>query len=144
MLVEIVNQTQIRIPRKFLVEWVEAVATELKRKRVIKNTDLKKSLTLVFLDKTPARKLNKQFRGKDYATDVLSFESLEPSELGELVMCPEVLRNQAREHGLSFKEELAYMVLHGILHLLGFDHEKSEQEAKVMFHLQDQIFEKLI
>ena len=104
-----------------------------------------KELVVAFLDPGPARKLNKQFRQKDYATDVLSFGAEgDPAALGELVICPQVIVRQAKEHGLSVREELAYMVLHGVLHLLGFDHETSERDAKKMFKLQDGLFEKLL
>lgn len=140
----IVNESKHAVPRKFVQEWVESLAAELKKRKVLKAADLKKELTLVFLDKKPAQKINMEFRGKDYATDVLSFDSMEPTSLGELVLCPEVLKRQAKEHGLTFQKELGYMLLHGILHLLGYDHETSEKDAKEMFDLQDAVFEKLL
>ena len=87
--------------------------------------------------------LNLQFRKKNYATDVLSFESADPECLGELVLCPEVLKRQAGEHKLSFKMELTYMFIHGVLHLLGYDHEQGEKQAQAMFELQDRFFERL-
>ncbi len=86
------------------------------------------------------RRLNKTFRGKDYATDVLSFDATDPESLGELVLCPEVIQRQAKEHELSDFAEYAYMVLHGILHLLGYDHEKDDKAAREMYRLQDKIF----
>ncbi len=140
----IVNESKSAIPRKFLTTWGELLTKELiKRKEVSKKIN-DMELTLVFLDKTPAKKINKEFRGKDYATDVLSFESMTPDSLGELVMCPEVLKKQSKEHGLTFQMELGYMVLHGVLHLLGYDHELGEDEAREMFTLQDGIFEVLL
>jgi len=63
--------------------------------------------------------------------------------LGELILCPQVLKAQAKEHDFSFQEELGYMIIHGVLHLLGYDHEKTSHQAKKMFRLQDQIFDKL-
>ncbi len=87
--------------------------------------------------------MNHEFRGKDYATDVLSFDSLEPTSLGELVLCPEVLKRQAQEHGLTYQQELGYMLLHGVLHLLGYDHETNPKDAEKMFALQDAVFETL-
>lgn len=111
---------------------------------------LEKELTIVFLDQIKARELNKKFRGRNYATDVLSFGVNDDSNaggaeiLGELVICPEVISRQAKEHSLLVREELGYMVLHGVLHLLGFDHEKSKKEAEKMFALQDRIFEALL
>jgi probable rRNA maturation factor len=103
-----------------------------------------KELVIVFVNSKEQRRLNKSFRGKDYATDVLSFDPMEPGALGELVICPEVIARQAKEHGLLVREELGYMVLHGFLHLLGFDHEKGEREAKRMFTLQDDLFERML
>jgi probable rRNA maturation factor len=61
-----------------------------------------------------------------------------------LAIAPEVIKRQAKEHGLLFREELGYMVLHGFLHLLGYDHETSERDARVMFKLQDQLFEEIL
>lgn len=100
-------------------------------------------LTLVFLTRSKARALNKKFRGRDYATDVLSFSPEARGEgLGDLVFCPEILVKQAKEQGHSFKKELDYMVIHGFLHLLGYDHEKSEREELKMTKLQDKLFSK--
>ncbi len=140
MKLNIINQSQIRVPQTFLKKWIEALALSLKEKgfpRVLKN----KELILVFLDTTQAKKLNFQFRGRNYATDVLSFDPIDPQSLGELVICPQVLKKQALRHGHSYSLELGYMVLHGVLHLLGFDHEDSEEEAEIMFKLQDEIFD---
>lgn len=87
--------------------------------------------------------MNKTYRGKGYATDILSFSSEDPRCLGDLVIASSVVRAQAKDHGLSFQEELGYMVLHGMLHLLGYDHEKSRAEARKMFKIQDDVFELL-
>ncbi|MNT92934.1 Endoribonuclease YbeY [compost metagenome] len=58
-------------------------------------------------------------------------------------MCPDVLKKQAKDHDLTYKHELGYMLLHGVLHLLGYDHETSEEDAEKMFKIQDEAFEKL-
>lgn len=99
-------------------------------------------LRLIGVSRVRSQILNRNYRAKDSATDVLSFASAEPGVLGELILCFPLLREQARQHGLSFQEELAYMCLHGLLHLLGWDHEKSKKEAREMFLLQDLAFEK--
>ena len=138
-----VNQTATKFQRQFLKQWLEAVVALLpthdRRKLNAKNWQL----TLVFLSKAHARKLNREYRQKDYATDVLSFAGDGEELLGELAFCPDVLRQQAQEHKLTFKAELAYMLLHGLLHLLGYDHEGSAARARQMFTLQDRIFTKL-
>lgn len=70
------------------------------------------------------KRLNKLYRGKNYATDILSFAPKEGT-LGELVLCLPTIRSQARRNGLGTKEELGYMLVHGVLPLLGYDHEKT-------------------
>lgn len=140
----IVNESKASIPRKFLTTWGELLSKELIKRKAVSKKFNDIELTLVFLDLKPAKKINKEFRNKDYATDVLSFESMTPDSLGELVLCPEVLKKQSKEHGLTFQMELGYMVLHGVLHLLGYDHEIGEAEAREMFELQDDLFEVLL
>ncbi len=129
----IVNETKEKVPRKRLSE-LEAF---MNQKLPLKNREI----TLVFLSKAKARKLNFEFRHKDYPTDVLSFQSDEPDSWGELILSPHVLKRQSKEHGLSFRDELTYMIIHGTLHLLGYDHEKDPREAKKMFSKQDRLFE---
>lgn len=72
------------------------------------------------------RALNRQFRGKDYATDVLSFPSDERGFLGDIVIAEGVAKRQAKEHGHSLKIEVRTLALHGLLHLLGYDHETDD------------------
>ena len=138
-----VNESKHALPRQFVQKWLNAIVRELPaaEKKRLKNKNLQ--MTLAFLGQARARKLNRDYRKRDYATDVLSFAGDGQESLGDLVMCPEVLIRQAREHDLSFKAELAYMLLHGLLHLLGYDHEASKSQAKRMFGLQDRIFNKL-
>ena len=140
----IINQSQVRIPREFLNWWHESLVKELRQKKVNQSERLSGELVIVFMDDAEAKGVNHEFRGKDYATDVLSFESDDPESLGELIICPQVIKKQAKEHKLLFREELAYMLTHGVLHLLGYDHETSDQDAQVMFELQDKTFEKLL
>lgn len=140
---ELINQSGRPVPRTFLKRWVQGLSRELLREKVRRDF-INKKLTIAFLEPKSARRLNREFRKRDYATDVLSFDSLEPDSLGELVICPHVISRQAKEHGLLVREELGYMVLHGVLHLLGYDHEKSKREAKRMFDLQDRIFQRLL
>ena len=90
--------------------------------------------TIVFLSDPAIRKLNQKFRHKDYATDVLSFpaqaESFETenSGLGEIVISVERAAAQAKENGLSFRNEVQQLILHGLLHLCGYDHETDKGE----------------
>lgn len=81
-------------------------------------------------------RLNGRYRGKNYPTDVLSFNAPEifaqAGQLGELVICLPTLRKQARELGHSDRRELDVLIAHGVLHLLGLDHELGPQEAAEM------------
>ena len=106
--------------------------------------NLKKILSVrcVLVSGPEMRKLNREFRGQDKVTDILSFESGEPEVLGELVFCLPVLKAQARAHRLSLQEEFLYLFIHGLLHLLAWDHERSQSEAASMFRIQDLVFEK--
>ena len=69
------------------------------------------------------RQFNAQFRKKDYATDVLSFPSIAPGELGEIAIASGVCRRQAKSAGHSEAIELRVLALHGLLHLMGYDHD---------------------
>jgi probable rRNA maturation factor len=85
------------------------------------------------------RKLNRQYRGKDYATDVLAFasdfrlkaEATHLSFLGDLVIATGVARRQAREAGHSYRTELRVLALHGFLHLLGYDHDDPDDRGRM-------------
>jgi probable rRNA maturation factor len=81
-------------------------------------------------------RLNADYRGKNYPTDVLSFPAMSPfwemGHLGDLVICLPTLQKQARDLGLKAEFELEVLLAHGLLHLLGLDHEKSSKEASRM------------
>ncbi len=137
MIAEITNTTTVRIPAKKILQWIKFFEKKMAKTRG------PQTLTLVFVTSQRIRSLNKKFRGKDKPTDVLSFAGTYRGHLGDLVLCPQVIKKQAKEHSLTFNQELAYMILHGILHLLGYEHEDSAKKAKIMFALQDKIFESL-
>ena len=143
MNIELINYSKQRVVSSlFLKKWIQNIYKELK-KRKIKTSELNKHLTVVFLTPREIKKLNFQFRKKNKVTDVLSFPSHDQNHLGEIALCPPYIKKQAQKSHLSLRSYWAYIVLHGILHLLGFDHEKSKLKAREMFQLQDQIFEKL-
>ena len=87
------------------------------------------SATIAFVSDKSIRKLNQQFRSIDKATDVLSFPAggTEP-ELGDIAVSVETAARQAKENGLSFDNEIAQLILHGLLHLSGYDHETDNGE----------------
>lgn len=133
----LVNQSKDRMHRVWLAKWLKALSRQLVKNR-LKNLSLSE-LVVVFVDPPEMRRLNLQYRGKDYPTDVLSFESGDPEVVGELVLCWPVISEQCKRSGLTQRGELGYMVTHGVLHLLGFDHERPRDQAK-MFALQDTIY----
>lgn len=137
----LLNESEVRMPKKFLMWWHKELCKLLKQR--LKINVAEKQLTILFLNLNAAQKLNQQYRQRSYATDVLSFDGDGETELGDLVLCPQVVKRQALEHDLHVWEELGYCVLHGVLHLLGYDHEGSKKAAKEMFALQDELFELL-
>ncbi len=109
-------------------------------------------LDIYITDPSEGRQLNLEARGKDYATNILSYPSDLPIEimqilptinLGELVICHKVVEKQAHEQEKSVKQHLTHLLVHGILHLLGFDHELGEKERLEMESFEIKILEKL-
>ena len=139
MNLQFVNQTQTPMPIKYISVWLKYVEKQLIRKKVVK-TLKGQSLSLVFLKAPKAKQLNKEYRKKDKATDVLSFSSHFRNNLGELIFCPSIVKRQAQQNQHSYRDELAYLTLHGLLHLLGFEHESGEKKARQMYEIQDSIF----
>ena len=90
------------------------------------------TLSLAFVSKEEIKKLNKKFRKKNKSTDVLSFELKKSNCLGEIIICPAIVEGNAKKYGVPFKKEVMKVFIHGILHLLGYDHEKSEKQANLM------------
>ena len=86
------------------------------------------SATIAFVSDKNIHKLNKQFRNVDKPTDVLSFPAGEETNLGDIAISIETAAAQAKENGLSFETELAQLILHGLLHLCGYDHETDNGE----------------
>jgi probable rRNA maturation factor len=83
-----------------------------------------------------ARRLNRDYRGKDYATNVLSFpyapfRGERSAMLGDVVLCPAVIAREARAQGKQVRDHFAHLTVHGVLHLVGFDHE-DDRDAKRM------------
>lgn len=126
---------------------------------VLKGEKKSEEISVVLIGPAKMRKLNKQYSGKNRTTDVLSFGKTQPlefkfppgkeKELGEIVICLREVRKNTRKFGMgeetkvssspslnsvrsAFETELARVLIHGILHLLGYNHEKSGKEAKKM------------
>jgi probable rRNA maturation factor len=106
-------------------------------------------LAIRFVDAAEGQTLNRDYRGKDYATNVLTFAYNEGEELGEdepvqadIVLCTDVLQREADEQKKTVEEHVAHLVVHGVLHAQGYDHEHDE-EADEMEQLERDIMEAL-
>jgi probable rRNA maturation factor len=97
-------------------------------------------VSIVLVSRQKIRKINKEYRKVDAATDVLSIAQEDivdkksdcPRILGELVVCPQIVASDAKKAKISVEKELAWALVHGILHLLGHDHEKNAAAAEAM------------
>lgn len=121
-------------------------------------------LSVNLVGKAKIQALNKKHRKKNKPTDVLSFPLTEKVnvplraisrnetknvprsgvELGDIFICPDVVSEKAKASSKTIKQEMAWVTVHGLLHLLGYDHERSKSEEKKMFALQDKILRSLL
>ena len=108
------------------------------------------SFSIIFIDDEKMHKMNLDYRGIDRTTDVLSFAledndyiDSEIRELGDIFISIPKMKEQAIEYDHSEKRELSFLVCHGLLHLLGYDHTKSEEEERIQFGKQDEVLNSL-
>src|SRR3982750_3553812 len=94
-------------------------------------TGIEGRVTVRYVGETESRRLNREYRGKDYATNVLSFPYAARPLEGDLVICAPVVAREAKSQGKSRLAHHAHMVVHGLLHLAGFDHEKNAQAGRM-------------
>ena len=111
---------------------------------------LDSELDVIFVDNEYIHKINREYRGVDRPTDVISFAledepdiKLDHRILGDIYISIDKAREQANEYGHSLKRELCFLTVHGVLHLLGYDHMKSKKDEEVMFGKQDKILNDL-
>jgi probable rRNA maturation factor len=104
---------QLPAKREQIRRWVKSTLKTVDRNDV--------ALTFIFMDTHAARDLNKQFRKKNYATNVLTFNLDEAS--ADIVICMQVVKQEAKDQRKTVQAHLAHMVIHGTLHAVGFDHE---------------------
>ena len=148
-MIEINNLTTIEIDQEFLKKIIDSV---LKSEKVEKEVEL----SIALIGSGRMRKLNRKYKGKNRVTDVLSFPESEvifekfkigplkkTKGLGEIVICLREVKKNSRKQESSFEKELAQTLIHGLLHLLGYDHEKNEQDAEKMQAKQEHYLAKL-
>ena len=143
-MIEINNLTNNPVDEKFLKKVAEIV---------LKNERKKKNLSIALVYAARIKRLNQKYRKKNRATDILSFTY---DDLGEIVICPSEVKQNAKkftpleiigaknkksksltEFKSDFRTELFRVLIHGILHILGYDHEKSGKDAKIMEEKQE-------
>ena len=101
---------------------------------------------IIFVDINKIHEINREYRGIDRPTDVISFAlednmdiELDHRLLGDIYICLEKAHEQAIEYNHSYLRELSFLMIHGLLHLLGYDHVNSKEEEKIMFGKQEDI-----
>lgn len=120
-----------QLPRHKVARWIRAAL------------ELPGEIAVRIVDAEEGRQLNHEFRGKDYATNVLTFDySHEPVVGADLVICAEVVEREAREMGIALVDHYAHMLVHGTLHAQGYDHEEDE-EAECMEARESEILQAL-
>jgi probable rRNA maturation factor len=135
-------QRKFKINRPKLISQIEAILTELNQTNC--------EISIMLVNDARIRKLNAEFRNRDSATDVLAFPQDEDALnekgdplLGDVVVSVETSRRQAKEHCLSSNEELILLIIHGTLHLLGYDHERSAKDKRKMQRMTQKVFSQL-
>jgi probable rRNA maturation factor len=131
-------------------EQVKLVETIINFAAAEENVPKGTEVSITFVDDEAIRQINKEYRNKDSVTDVISFALNDdesdlfdkniPNLLGDIIVSYPRAVFQAKEYGHTIDRELGFLVVHGFLHLLGYDH-MNEQEEKVMFKRQEELFE---
>ncbi len=137
IMIEINNLTNFAVDKKFFL----GVA-----KKVLKGENKgTENISIAFVSPKEMQMLNKKYRKKDKPTDVLSFQKVSDfkDECSEVVLCPFIIRQETQSSLLPLKKEMANMLIHGILHVIGYDHELSEADEDAMFKKQAHYLSKI-
>ena len=144
---EYINQTNEKSwknYRPYISQIVSRTVTVLKLEKQY-------DFSIILVDANTIHEINREYRKIDKETDVISFASLDDEsllnmedtvELGDIFINVEAIREQAKDYGHSLKREFCFLVTHGILHLLGYDHLNKDDE-KIMFDLQEEILNEI-
>ena len=131
-MVELNNLTRAKISERWVIKTINEILKKLNKKG---------DVSLVLVGDREIKKLNKKYRQRNEVTDILSFSNLEGGELtmpkgenylGEIIIGYEQAKRQARKQGHVVKRELLILLIHGVLHLLGYEHEGGGEQAEVM------------
>ena len=143
------SQEKIEVTRALSGLVRRAVGQALKYEKVAFDAEL----SVTFVDNAQIKAMNAEYRSIDRETDVLSFPLYEAGEikvsedestaLGDIVISLEKAESQAKEYGHSFEREVAFLTVHSVLHLLGYDHETGQEDEKEMFGRQEEILKKM-
>ena len=121
--------------------------------RLLKMTDcVDKEISITLVDDSEIQVINKQYLSKDRPTNVISFSlqegqfgNINPNMLGDIIISVETANRDALKGNLSFEEELIFLIIHGLLHLLGYDHVKTSQtKARQMKRKEKELFGKIM
>jgi len=118
-------------PAARIVRWVRHALGPVPGRRAAPGAEI----TVRFVSRTEAIALNGRFRGRDYAPNVLSFpyaiDAMPAGVHGDIAICPAIVSREARAQGKSFEAHLAHLVVHGVLHLRGYDHLEDREAARM-------------
>lgn len=133
---ELAARQRAALPRAKAMRWL--------REALAAGNDLPGEITVRVVDEEEGRALNRDYRSKDYATNVLTFDySQEPVVAADLVLCAPVIEREAEEQGRTLQAHYAHMLVHGALHAQGYDHETGEADAQEMEGLETEVMERL-
>ena len=140
------------VPEELLQKMTEAAEYAVESENMHYLDKKRCEISVTFVDLDEIHELNKQYRGVDKPTDVLSFPQFDDLEeeipevceicLGDVVICEQKAREQAEEFGHSFERELVYLFTHSVLHLLGYDH-MEDDEKKAMREREEEIMKQI-
>lgn len=144
---EYINQTNEKSWKNYK-PYINLIVSRIK---LVMKLEKQYEFSIILVDSNKIHEINREYRNIDKVTDVISFASLDDElvfdlneviELGDIFINVDAIRSQASDYGHSLKREFCFLVTHGILHLLGYDHMNKEDEKK-MFDLQEEILNEI-
>ncbi|MBI4128810.1 MAG: rRNA maturation RNase YbeY [Parcubacteria group bacterium] len=144
--IEIVNETRVALPDAYIRRVAAGTLRALR---------LAGSLGVIFVEKRKMKRFNRIYQGKNRVTDVLAFPYADmrtsgvrsrmrsgglSRHVGDVILCPAYIREQARTYRHPLKKEYAFLLIHGILHCAGYDHTRSDAGSRRMFAQQDALY----